>query len=386
MSTGKESAALSAKTERLESVESLHKRRGPRATCLPLSSDDRRPRRPQPFPRRWYPPSGCAEHSARPLSRIEFAMIILDDDEEQLPKLASPPPHYETSQKLHRLGIWKRKATSRRWRWAIYGLIAYFVITVAIGVPLIVVKTRKNSTTYKNPSLLYPSPAYGASNSSIPGFDLGTGPLCVDDATACDVWDFKDRKSGGLLHAQLEYYIPVTDTVFVQSNVSYPSNMTSPPISGSLTVNLSDDPKDTNASITVAMSYTGSDVREKTSVCLMNVAGADGLYLFVPEELYDPDKLHFNVTVLLPKHNGTSSSVYISSFITELPYFSQNIGGLSPRVTFGSVAIGGDKSNVTLAAVQAEEIYVKASLANINGPVNSTDDQVLSYPPHINHV
>ena len=93
-------------------------------------------------------------------------MIILDDDQEQLPKLASPPPvhsalirlsraatstpslpDYETSQKLHRVGIWKHKALSRRWRWAIYGLIAYFVITVAIGVPLIVVVSLSPSET-----------------------------------------------------------------------------------------------------------------------------------------------------------------------------------------------------------------------------------------------
>ena len=89
-------------------------------------------------------------------------MIILDDDEEQLPKLASPPPvhalirlprtstsvpslpDYETSQKLHTLGQWKRKVLTRRWRWAIYGLIAYFVITVAIGVPLIVVVSENS--------------------------------------------------------------------------------------------------------------------------------------------------------------------------------------------------------------------------------------------------
>ena len=88
-------------------------------------------------------------------------MIILDDDEEQLPKLASPAPvhtlvrltrlstgapslpDYETSQRIQKLGLWRRKAQSRRWRWAIYGLIAYFVLTVAIGVPLIIVVSSK---------------------------------------------------------------------------------------------------------------------------------------------------------------------------------------------------------------------------------------------------
>ncbi|KAF7792428.1 hypothetical protein EIP86_003465 [Pleurotus ostreatoroseus] len=304
-------------------------------------------------------------------------MIILDDDQEQLPKLASPPPvhsalirlsraatstpslpDYETSQKLHRVGIWKHKALSRRWRWAIYGLIAYFVITVAIGVPLIVVKTRKSSTTYKNPSLLYPSPAYGVSNSSISGFDLGTSALCVEEATACNSWVWKDKKSGSSLRAQLEYYIPVTDTVFIQSNVSMPANVTSPPITGSLVVNLSDDPQETNASITVAMSYTELYIRQETKA---------------PEELYAPDKLRINVTLTLPKFNGTAQSVYIPTFITNLPFFTQSVGGLSPKVTFGSVALAGEKSNVTIQSIQAEEIYVKSSFAGVSGTLNSTD-------------
>ena len=81
-------------------------------------------------------------------------MIILDE-QEQIPKLARPSlthprtnrpstptpslPDYETSQELLRLDLMKKKPMSRRWKWTIYGLIAYFVVTVSIGVPLIVV-------------------------------------------------------------------------------------------------------------------------------------------------------------------------------------------------------------------------------------------------------
>ena len=163
-------------------------------------------------------------------------MIILDDDEEQLPKLATPPPvhsvvrfprpsspslpDYETSQKLHRLEQWKRKILTRPWRWAIYGLITYFVITVAIGVPIIIVvrsshsprchrisrralqKTHRNSSTYKNPSLLYPSPSSSPANSTVAGLNLGIGPLCVADATSCNTWDYVDSDDGSLLQAQ----------------------------------------------------------------------------------------------------------------------------------------------------------------------------------------
>lgn len=83
-------------------------------------------------------------------------MIILDEDQEQFPKIASPLPvhpvvrrpatptpslpDYETSQEQEQQKeSIKPKPRSRRWRWTIYGLIAYFVVTIAIGVPLIVI-------------------------------------------------------------------------------------------------------------------------------------------------------------------------------------------------------------------------------------------------------
>lgn len=81
-------------------------------------------------------------------------------------------------------------------------------------------------------------------------------------------------------HASLEYYVPIANTMFIQSNVSSFSSKTGS-ITGSLDVGVSTDPKDTAASVKVLMSYTGTDVREQTNVCLMNLAGADGLYIYV---------------------------------------------------------------------------------------------------------
>lgn len=63
----------------------------------------------------------------------------------------------------------------------------------------LVQKTQKKSTAYKNASLLYPS--YGASNASIPGYNLG-GAIELADATTCSVWDYEDRQDGRLLRAQ----------------------------------------------------------------------------------------------------------------------------------------------------------------------------------------
>ena len=59
------------------------------------------------------------------------------------------------------------------------------------------------------------------------------------------------------------------------------------------------------------------------------------------------DELRLNVSVLLPKRNGTSP-LYVDSFVTTLPFFTQNIGDLASQVMFGSIAISGRQSNVTI--------------------------------------
>lgn len=145
--------------------------------------------------------------------------------------------------------------------------------------------------------MFYPSPAFGGNSTSLAGFNLGAMPICVEDATACDAWDFKDRQEGGLLRAKyvtyfllsshvahrlfsLQYSMPVEGMVFVQSNVSCLQSKAGP-ITGSLTVSTSPNPQDTNATVKVYMSYTGTHVRERTSVCLMNLYGSDGLYIYV---------------------------------------------------------------------------------------------------------
>lgn len=145
--------------------------------------------------------------------------------------------------------------------------------------------------------MLYPSqPPW--SNSSTSGLNLGETSVCVDSATACNTWDFKDQWQDGLMRAScvgfllpfldnaltpvisLEYNLPVTSTIFVQSNLSCaPFDVGD--ITGSLNVGINTDPTQTQATVGVFMSYTGTDVREQTSVCLMNLSGSDGLYIYV---------------------------------------------------------------------------------------------------------
>jgi len=180
------------------------------------------------------------------------------------------------------------------------------------------------------------------------------------------------------MQAHLEYYVPVTwpvtSSIFVQSNVSSSSlPSTVGPITGSLAVVINPDPTATQAMVQVLMSYTGTDIREQTSVCLMNLAGSDGLYIYVPPNLTAPDHLDFNITFLFPKANA-SAPLYIESFLTSLPYFSQYIGALSPRITFGNAALMGFKSNITVANMQAEALLIKSPYADLGGMFNVTGD------------
>lgn len=316
-------------------------------------------------------------------------MIILDE-EDQDAKIASPLPlhvrtnrpstptpslpDYETSQEQLKEDLKKRKPLSKRWKWALWGLGAYFVVTVAIGVPLIIVKTRSRTESYMQGSMFSWTSGVNdtTSPSTPPVFNLGAFPICVDQATQCDMWTFKDKFDGHLWNAHLEYYVPMAETVFVQSNMTR-STVTVPPISGSFNVGVSSDPRDTQISIIVDMSYTGVYIRERTSVCMVNLNDSNGVFVYLPLNLTAPDHLNLNISLLFPTTKG-DDPLYVANFYTSLPYFSQNIPSVDPQVTFGNVALGGYKSNVTIDSLQAEAVLLRSPFAGASGTFNITED------------
>ena len=72
----------------------------------------------------------------------------------------------------------------------------------------------------------------------------------------------------------------------------------------------------------------------------------------VPNNVSDPDELRLDVSVLLPKRGG-HSPLYVDSFVTTLPFFTQKIGDLASQVMFGSIAISGRQSNVSIEVTNA---------------------------------
>jgi len=214
----------------------------------------------------------------------------------------------------------------------------------------------------------------------LPDINIGDGPLLMKTATQCNAWKFRDRKAeDGLLNAQLTYTIPVDDGVFVRSNIS--TVAADPPldaVKGSLWVDVNDDPDHTDAEVTVSLTYTTDDLRQRVDVCLLNVTNGNGLYIAIPEDYEPDDKLNFQITLLLPQTalNSTSPPI-IPSFVTMLPQFPQHLGHLSPRVTFGNVILGGLRSDVSVDSIHVVGVFVKSSFGDIRGSFNATDAVVL---------
>lgn len=82
------------------------------------------------------------------------------------------------------------------------------------------------------------------------------------------------------LIVSLEYYIPITETIFIQSNMTY-AKASPNPLAGSLHVGVNTNSSERQAVIQVDMTYTGTEIRERTSVCVVNLDGSDGLYIYV---------------------------------------------------------------------------------------------------------
>ncbi|KAL6310372.1 hypothetical protein BKA93DRAFT_721858 [Sparassis latifolia] len=311
-------------------------------------------------------------------------MIILDeDDDPQQPKQLSDPsqpvvrastptpslPDYEASQAQHNRW-WPNRSKARFRRAALYALVIYFVLTVVIGVPVIVVKLRHKLYKHQN----IPPPISPSSSSSLIVVDSET-PLFQSSAVECNAWIGPGYDDSGLMRSDLQYTIPLDGTVFLQSNLSYQTaGAELQEVSGTLLVDINEDPTVTDALVAVSMRYSDIGIKNKTSVCLMNVSGSsNGLYIYAPHNLTSPETLIFNITLLFPQ----SPSLFVSEFVTMLPHFNQHYAFISPRVTFGEVDIGGPMSTVIVDFLTASTITVKSALAPVSGTFNASNSLVL---------
>ncbi|KAI0958825.1 hypothetical protein AcV7_004531 [Taiwanofungus camphoratus] len=168
--------------------------------------------------------------------------------------------------------------------------------------------------------------------------------------------------------------IPLSGLVFLQSNVSYPTDAAEfQMLSGTLAVGINDDPTVSDALVSVSMLYSDVSLKDRTSVCLMNISNSNGLYLYVPSNLSESDTLIFNITFLFPQ----TLSLHVSEFLTWLPHFTQWFTNLTPYVTFDKVTLGGPMSEVIVGSIQASSALVKSALAEIQGNFNVSESLIL---------
>ncbi|KAI0374044.1 hypothetical protein BV20DRAFT_962000 [Pilatotrama ljubarskyi] len=302
-------------------------------------------------------PKLVAESSSAPVARPHTPTPSLPDYE------ASQAQLKPTTQSLPEI---RRKRTRRRRcrKCALYALVVYFVVSVAIGVPLIVLKFKRKAQSKANP--------YGAWNSNAPippkSVTLGDAPLRLSSAKSCNAWTVKDSPDGHGLRSELDYHVPANGSIFLNTNITYSGNGTYlNHFSGQLLVGVNDDASASDATVHVTMHHSSSQLRDATNVCLMQTGQGGGLYLFTPMNLTVADTLAFNITLLLPRNNTSPSTRLIPQLLCHLPNFQQTYQQLDPYVTFESVLLGGAMSGVSIESIQASQVVVKASSAEIRG-------------------
>ncbi|KAH8107883.1 hypothetical protein BXZ70DRAFT_913093 [Cristinia sonorae] len=311
-------------------------------------------------------------------------MIILDDEQDQVPKLPDPIyyppvvrsssrtetsslPDYETSEAQHKAIPWY-KPRRKFWRVLVISLIVYTVLTVAIGVPLIIIKLRRGG------SVSYAVPWNPQQASVIyPGQEIVDSPPPYGNAMNCDQWFTVDSMQNSLLTSRATYAMALDTDIFLGSNGSYKVDAQSSSISGALFVGINDDTSVKDIQINVAMSYSTPSIRSRTHICLVDAYAHNGFYIYVPDDLTERERLAFDITMLFPKRQTQE----VSTLTVMLPLFDQRYAALSPQLNFDQVVFGGPMSNVTVQSVSASNIYVMSSPGTITGSFGAVEQVVL---------
>ncbi|EMD37881.1 hypothetical protein CERSUDRAFT_114518 [Gelatoporia subvermispora B] len=297
-------------------------------------------------------------------------------------------PDYEASQaqqnrsvgyKVPPLPSWPKKKKRRKWgRIVMIALLIYFLLTVAIGVPILVVKLRNHGSgsyaTANQPWQRWAPPAIIPVSPGLNSMAIST-PAKPSDAVACNTWIDSDEQQLGRYRADLQYNLTVHKDLSIHSNTSYSATGAAMPnVGGSFFLDVNPDPTVSDAQVAVSMYYSDIDVRSSTSVCHMNDSSSNGLYIFVPQNLSVLDSLSFNVTLLLPQN---ASSLYVDQLSTILPHFDQQIASIASQVSFGTLLLGGANSTITADSLRAESLTVQSAFGEIKGTFNVTTSLVL---------
>ncbi|KAG6837487.1 hypothetical protein H0H93_008412 [Arthromyces matolae] len=318
-------------------------------------------------------------------------MIILDSEEQERSKLLndpffegptlrfpekavarsdSPLPDYETSEARQKLIIKELSARpksveTRLWRAILYSFGIYVLLTIAIAIPIIVVKKRDSH----QPVPVNFSPDWDnnePNNSNSLGATTNTWDI-VEDARC--TWDtFNSADSPGFT-AHAEHMLNYSGSFYIQSNISsvLSNNNYS---TGNFTVDLNPDSSVSTVLFTVDVEASSDDLLRHATACFIDSGSDRGVFLYVTRPLTGMDFVAVNIRVLLPQK---ASSTILDNFITNLPWFSHTFGNLKNH-TIKNISLTSAGYDVV---VDASTIYVKNTYASIIGNYHATSSLTL---------
>ncbi|KAF9469906.1 hypothetical protein BDZ94DRAFT_1243520 [Collybia nuda] len=315
-------------------------------------------------------------------------MIILDEEDQRRAKQApytagptlrfpekaagrsdSPLPDYETSEARQQLILKhsnQRKIDPKLWRAILYALAIYVTLSVAIGVPIIVLKKPKST------EVVVPDPSIWGSDDSDSGTPLSLANVdtwTLDKDAHCGWTNIQDDPSHYTFTARSQYNLSHTGSVFIRSNVSLITDKKNF-IEAKLSVDINPDSKATNILFDVNITASTSGLLRSTGPCFSDKGNNRGLYIYSSRRLSSMDALWLEIRLLFPQE---SSNQILENFVTYLPSFSQTFGNLTGDAAFNNVLIEGSGRDIICQSMKAPKIAIKNSYGSIRGVFRASE-------------
>ncbi|KAG5341425.1 hypothetical protein C0989_010535 [Termitomyces sp. Mn162] len=280
----------------------------------------------------------------------------------------SPLPDYETSEARQKLIAKELSAKYNRieprlWRAILYALLIYVLLTIVIGVPIIVVKTRQKA--HSVPSN-YEGPEDNGSSVNLNSSWLFT------QSPNCQL--HRIEVTGILIGAttpSAEHNFTYSGSYYIQSNISdATSNMTDPHLIGNLTVDLNPDPFVTEVNLKVDVWASSNDLLHNTATCFIDSEDKRGFLISMIRPLQGEDLVTVNIRMLLPQN---ASSTVLDNFVTNLPWFSHTFGDLK-NYTMNNIVLSGTRFNVTAGVC----FYIFATVIQVSSERQSLKGSTIS--------
>ncbi|KAF9010510.1 hypothetical protein BDQ17DRAFT_1346349 [Cyathus striatus] len=309
-----------------------------------------------------------------------FSSPTLRHPQRAYARTASPLPDYDTSQAYQKLltkPAARKRSNSKFWKAVLYAFLVYLILTIAIAVPLIVLKTRRASNVSWGSD--YPNSLWASDNSNYPVPLPPSASVYMPLPTnlTCNAWvppEHPSDTSSDLNTYSIKYSLPPTGLITIRSNVTTDIGDRTGTFRGNLSVNVSKSSNISDVTFDIQIQYSGTTLPPGTHVCFADKGSYRGVSIYLPEDFtHHTDFLTIDINVEFPKSTPPSS---VDTFLTYLPSFSQTFGDLRKQ-RFDQVAIEGSGRDIECEFLRAPQITVKNLLASIKGTYNVTDTLTL---------